>query len=67
MKFLKFVRELIAVIAGLVALFQMFYSNERRAEENVATCAQVQKLAEKVDEQNARIEAAFFVDSIKDE
>lgn len=59
MKKLKFLRELIAVICGLVALFQMVVSNEQRAQEHFETTAQVCALAEKVDAQNARIEAAF--------
>ncbi len=59
MKTLKFLRELIAVICGLVALFQMVVSNEQRAQEHFETTAQVCALAEKVDAQNERFEAAL--------
>ncbi len=59
MKTLQFIRELIAVLLGLVALFQVVVSNEQRAQEHFETTAQVCALAEKVDAQNARIEAAF--------
>ncbi len=59
MKTLKFIRELIAVLCGLVALFQMLYSNERATQERRETSAQICALADKVDRQADALEVAL--------
>ena len=59
MKTLKIIRELTSVLLGLIALYQVVVSNEQRAQEHFETTAQVCALAEKVDAQNERFEAAF--------
>ena len=59
MEKLKFLRELIAVLCGLVALFQMVYSNDLATRERRATSAQICALASKVDRQAEAFEVAF--------
>jgi len=53
------IKNLLAIIALITAIFQMFVSNDQRAKENFATTAKICELSQQVSAQNVVIEAAF--------
>jgi len=53
------IKNVLAVIALLTSIFQMVFSNDQRAKENLDATAKIIELSREVKEQNLAIEAAF--------